>query len=76
MKTQIIQCADRPRVERHGQQLVITFSDLNNSKCELEINQSQAWCLAQDIMEAINESTPEPNLHPVFQGILKRFGQA
>ena len=53
MKTSIIQCADRPRVERHGQQLVITFSDVNDSKCELEINQSQAWCLAQDILEAI-----------------------
>jgi hypothetical protein len=55
MKTQIIQCADRPRVELHGQQLVITFSDMNNSKCELEINQSQAWCLAQDILETIND---------------------
>jgi len=70
MKTQIIQCADRPRVERHGQQLVITFSDLNNSKCELEINQSQAWCLAQDIMEAINDYK-EPQVHPVFESILK-----
>ena len=70
MKSQIIQCADRPRVERHGQQLVITFSDLNDSKCELEINQSQAWCLAQDILEAIHEYK-EPQVHPVFESILK-----
>lgn len=70
MKTQIIQCADRPRVERHGQQLVITFSDLSGSRCECEINLSQGWALAADIMEHVNEYK-ESNVHPVFESILR-----
>ena len=74
MKSEIIQCADRPRVERHGQQMVIVFSDISDSRSTVETNISQAWCLAQDIMEIVDEyNSQRTNLHPVMVDALRAW---
>lgn len=73
MKSKIIQCADRPRIERHGQSIVVKFSDAGYSESLAEMNISQAWALASDIMEIVNEYKTESNVHPVFRDILDRI---
>ena len=65
MKTEIIQCADRPKVIRHGDRLVIEFTD-GYGKCACEINLSQACGIADDIREVISD-----NINPVMAAALR-----
>jgi len=69
---------DRPRVHRLGPNLIqITVVDESTLPLAMEINLSQAWAMAQEILEIVFETreaaAEATTLNPVFVGILKRF---
>lgn len=63
MRSKMFLSANRPRVERHGQSLVVTLTDVTGSTLEAEMNMSEGYCMANAIMEIISDYGKEKNGH-------------
>ena len=75
MKAQLIQCSERPRVEPHGNTVIVTFSDLSGSTVEVELSMAHIVSLGNDLLELHHDFVAvkqgKNNLHPVFVDVLK-----
>lgn len=55
MKSRMILNGHRPRVESHGDSLMVTLTDVSGSTVEVDMDRSVGYCLEQDLAEARRE---------------------
>lgn len=73
MKFEMRLCGDTPLIETDGNDFLMHISDVHGTTGVIRMSRSTGYCIEQGLLEKRTDSKSEMNLHPVFDGILKRF---